>query len=94
MRKRLRALLVGLRHRPSLGGDEREPAPVGGRDLAAARLLAEHRRALLGGLIFVDDGDERPHPDDLLAQLVVVGAGAGRRDRQSYQQQSAHRRPP
>src|SRR5215510_12384679 len=38
--ERAGALLVGLRHRAVLGGDEREPAPVRGGDLAAARLFA------------------------------------------------------
>ncbi len=75
--QRAGALLVGLRHRAALGGDERKPAPVGGGDLAAARMLAQHGRTLLGLLVLVDHGDQRPGADDLLPQLGVVGVGGG-----------------
>src|SRR5215470_9470614 len=52
--ERLRALLVGLRDRPALSGDEREPEAVGRGDLPALGMLAEHRRARLALLVLVD----------------------------------------
>jgi hypothetical protein len=82
-----RAFGVVGRHFAALGGDEREPASVGGRDLPAARMLAEHRRALLGGLVLVDHGDKRPDSNDL---VLVLGEGMGGEQHQGTRQDRAH----
>jgi hypothetical protein len=88
--QRLRALLVGLRHRPTLGGDEREPHPVGGGDLASLGVFAVDGRARLCLLVLVHDRDERPGADDLLPELRVVGPGASGDERQQTKHQDPH----
>src|SRR5205085_11319475 len=85
--QRLGALGVGLRHLAALGGDEREPAALGRRDLVAFWMLAVDRRVLLGLLVLVDDRDELPGADDVLGVGCVVGA-RGRRQEPERQKQS------
>src|SRR4051812_46050343 len=49
--QRLGALFIGLGNGPALGGDEREPYPIRGRDLTAPRMLAVDGRARLALLV-------------------------------------------
>src|SRR3954468_6671028 len=66
--QRLCAVFIGLRNDPALGGDEREPDPVSGRDLAAPGMLAVDGRSPLALLVLVDDRNKLPVADDLLLE--------------------------
>ena len=70
--QRLRAILVGPRHGAVFRGHQRQPAALRRRNLNALGMLAIDRRARLGRLIFIHDGDEPPGADDPSPELGVV----------------------